>query len=78
MLDAIVLEKRGIPAAVVGVAKLVMTTGKGMLRSQGYPDMKVAVLDYPMGHLGGLVDQQEIDRLAKQAADQVEGILLGK
>ena len=35
MLDAITLERRGIPAAAVGVQKLVETTGRGMGRGHG-------------------------------------------
>ena len=49
MLDAISLERRGIPAAAIGVKKLVETTGRGMCRAQGIPDYPMAVIDHATG-----------------------------
>lgn len=78
VLDSIFIERRGKPAAAVGVTKLAMTTGKGMARSQGFPDFPIAMIDHPKGALEGLHEAKEVDKLAKQAVIQVENILLGK
>ena len=63
---------------MVGVTKLLMTTGRGMARVHGFPDFPMAMIDHPTGNLEGVVDASEIEELAKQAAPQVERILLGK
>ena len=78
MLDAIAMERRGIPAVPIGVRQLVMTTGKGMARIQGVPDFPIAVLVHAMGALESIDDPKVIEDLANQALPQVENILLGK
>ena len=78
MLDAITVLRRSIPAAVVGVEKLVKTTGRGMASAQGFPDLPMAILDHSVGVLEGVHDDEKIGQLAHQAALQVENILLGK
>ena len=75
MLDAITLEQRGVPAAAIGVKKLVETTGRGMCRAQGMPDYPIAVIDHPTGSLASLKDQDTISRYAAQVADEVARIL---
>ncbi len=72
------MERRGIPAAVIGVEKLVATTGKGMARAQGYPDFPMVVISHPTGHLVGLDDAEVIAGLATVAATQIANILIGK
>ena len=76
MLDAITLERRGVPAAAIGVRKLVETTGRGMCRAQGVPDYPIAVIDHPTGSLASLNDTGAISRFAAQIAEQVERILI--
>jgi hypothetical protein len=78
VLDAIALEKRGIPAVPIGVQQLVMTTGRGMARIQGVPDFPIAVLTHAMGALESIDDPKVIEGLANQAMPQVETILLGR
>ncbi len=78
MLDAVTIERRGLPTATVGVDKLVMTTGRGMARAQGFPDLAIAAIEHISGSLEGVHDPKEIDRMAQQAAGQVEKILTGK
>jgi hypothetical protein len=78
VLDAITLERRGIPAVPIGVKQLVMTTGKGMARIQGVPDFPIAVLTHAMGALESIDDPKVIEDLANQAIPQVENILLGR
>jgi hypothetical protein len=75
VLDAITLERRGIPAAAIGVKKLVETTGRGMCRAQGMPDYPIAVIDHPTGSLASLKDRETISRYAAQVADEVARIL---
>lgn len=75
MLDAITLERRGIPAAAVGVKKLVETTGRGMCRAQGIPEYPIATIDHATGSLVSLNDAATASRYAAEIADQVERIL---
>lgn len=75
MLDAITMERRGVPAAAVGVKKLVETTGRGMCRAQGMPDYPIAVVDHPTGSLASVNDAGTISRYAALVADQIERIL---
>ena len=76
MLDAISLERRGVPAAAIGVKKLVETTGRGMCRAQGVPNYPMAVIDHPTGSLASLNDPAAISRFAAEIAEQVERILI--
>ncbi len=75
MLDAITMERRGLPAAAVGAEKLVMTTGRGMARIQGVPDFPIAII-HGRGRLESVSDPAEIQAVAEEVASQVESILL--
>jgi hypothetical protein len=75
LLDAITVERMGLPAAVVGAEKLIMTTGKGMAKLQGLPDFPVAVIRGE-GNLDHIRDDAGRVRLAIEIAPQVESILL--
>ena len=75
MLDAITIEKRGIPAVVIGTDKLVNTTGRGMARAHGAPDFPFAVVEHPIENTKGM---GELLEKARVAVGQVEAILLGK
>jgi len=75
VLDAITLERRGVPAAAVGVRKLVETTGRGMCRAQGIPDYPIATIDHATGSLVSLNDAATASRFAAEVADQVDRIL---
>jgi hypothetical protein len=76
--DAITLERRGMPAAAVGVEKLVNTTGRAMARAQGAPDYPIAIIPHELGVVEDLRDDEEVNLLAKTVLDQVEAILLGR
>ena len=78
MLDAINLERKGIPAAVVGQDKLINTTGKGMAKAQGYASMDFAVIPYSAADWGGSATDEELGAKAQIAAPQVERILTGE
>jgi hypothetical protein len=75
VLDAITLERRGIPTAAVGVKKLVETTGRGMCRAQGIPEYPIATIDHATGSLVSLNDAATASRYAEEIAGQVERIL---
>lgn len=77
MLDTINLERKGIPAAVVGQDKLFNTTGKGMARAQGYPSLNFAVIPYAHSEWGGAATEEELKARAAVLAPQVERILTG-
>ncbi len=76
MLDTINMERKGVPAAAIGVEKLAMTTGIGMARAQGFPHLRIAMLAHTMGIMVGHHDSTFIDMQAKQLTEQVERILL--
>ena len=78
MLDTINLERKGIPAAVVGLDKLVNTTGKGMARAQGYPSLNFAVIPHFQSEWGSAATEEELKARAAAVAPQVESILTGK
>jgi len=75
LLDAITIEKRGLPAVVIGTDRLVNTTGRGMARAHGAPDFPFAVIEHPLENCKEL---SELVEKARVAATQVEAILLGK
>jgi hypothetical protein len=76
VLDALTLERRGIPAAVVGVEKLVETTGRGMCRAQGVPDFPIAKFSYHTGSLASLNEEDAFGKHVAAIVEQVEDILL--
>lgn len=78
MADAITLERRGIPAALIAIDRLVNTTGRAMARAQGVPDYPFAVIPSEFAAMDTVTSDEEIDKMAKSVVDQVEAILLGK
>jgi hypothetical protein len=75
VLDAITLERRGIPAAVVAVEKLAETTGRGMCRAQGIPDYPLATFSYHTGSLASLNDEKAVGKYVDAIVEQMEEIL---
>ncbi len=63
-----------MPTALVAVEKLARTTGRGMARAQGMPDLPIAVVE----HSGGIVTQAgaDLEAFVVRATDQIERILL--
>jgi hypothetical protein len=78
VLDAITMERRGIPSAPIGTEMLVVTTGRGMAKIQGVPDFPIVSLVLSGGNMTGWRNREELEKMAQQAAPQVERILLGK
>lgn len=78
MLDAVNLERRGLPAAVVGLDKLVDTTGRAMAKALGYASLQMATLPYSSRDWGGSATDEELREKAQIALEQVESILTGR
>ena len=76
MLDAITLERRGIPSAVVATEKLARTTGRAMARAQRAPDFPIATVEFHTGLMTNLDSMDDAIRMAKEAFPQVEKILV--
>ena len=77
MLDTINLERKGIPAAVVGLDKLLATTGKGMAKAQGYASLQFAAFPYSAEEWAGAASDEDLKARAESIASQVERILRG-
>jgi hypothetical protein len=76
VLDAITLERQGIPSAVIATAKLAQTTGRAMARAQNAPDFPIATIEFHTGLMTNLASMEDARRLAQEALPQVERILL--
>ncbi|HJN86672.1 MAG: hypothetical protein QF714_07605 [Dehalococcoidia bacterium] len=76
MLDAITLERRGVPSAVVATEKLARTTGRAMARAQRAPDFPIATVEFHTGLMTNLDSMDDAIRMAKEAFPQVEKILV--
>lgn len=76
MLDALTMERKGIPAAAIAVEKIAQTTGRGMARVQGFPDYPIAGIPHEMGMLEDIRHNPEaIEHVAEIAAEKVVSIL---
>jgi hypothetical protein len=77
VLDTINVEKKGKPAAIVGLDKLVNTTGKAMARAQGYPALEFAVIPYSAAEWGSAASKQQLKAQAESIVSQIRRILTG-
>ncbi|MFC1919187.1 hypothetical protein ACFLWX_00140 [Chloroflexota bacterium] len=77
MADAMALERRGIPVAMIGIEKLVITTGKAMARAHGMIDYPVAVVSHAMGPIEDLKNGKGVKSIAEPVVEQVADILIG-
>ena len=73
MLDGIVFEKRGIPAASI-ITDVFHATGRGMAEAWGVPDYKYLVMPHPIANL----TEVQLDQRARDIVPQIVDILLGK
>ena len=69
-VDAITLEKTGVPVGAIGTVTLVKTTGRAMARAHGYQD-------YPFITVPHFVEptDEAVQRSIELALPQVEKIL---
>ena len=78
MLDAIVIERRGVPSVPVGTDKLVESTGRAMARIHGVPDFPVATIPWSRGGMENISSADDARALAELAVRQVEEIVLSR
>src|SRR3990172_1216765 len=57
-----------MPAAAVGVEKLVSTTVRAMAKAQGAPDYPIAVIPHELGVVEDLRDDEEVSLLPQNGA----------
>ncbi len=73
MLDGILFEKRGVPAASI-VTDVFEATGRAMAEAWGVPDYKFLALPHPIANL----TDEQLDRRAREIVPQVIDLLVGK
>ena len=73
MLDGILFEKRGLPAAAI-VTDVFEATGRAMAEAWGVPDYKFLAMPHPIANL----TEEQLDRRAQEMVPQIVAILLGK
>lgn len=71
MLDGILFEKVGIPAASI-VTDVFESTGHAMAQSWGVPEYKFLALPHPIANL----TDAQLDQRAREIAPQVVKLLL--
>lgn len=71
MLDGILLERSGLPAAVVCTEPFI-ASGKAMARHQGIQDYAFAVIPHPIN----VASDADLQSWAEAAAPQVAALLL--
>jgi hypothetical protein len=71
VLDGILFEKNGVPAAAI-VTDLFVETGKGMAETWGLPDYKFLTMPHPIANLA----EEELDVRAREIAPEVGQLLL--
>ncbi len=77
MLDTISIERKGKPAAVVGLDRLINTTGRAMARAQGFAALEFAVCPYSAAEWGAAASKAELRVRAESVVAQVRRILTG-
>lgn len=70
MLDAVILEKAGIPAIPI-VTDAFDSTAKEMAELWGVPDFRFVMMPHPLASL----TPEQIDRYAQGLIDKVLGLL---
>ena len=71
MLDGILLEKNGIPAASI-VTDVFIETGKAMAQAWGLPHYKFLTMPHPIANL----TEAELDQRVQEIAPKVVHLLL--
>jgi hypothetical protein len=71
VLDGILFEKQGVPAASI-VTDGFIETGRAMAKSWGLPDYKFLVMPHPTANL----TEEEMDQRARKIAPEVADLLL--
>jgi hypothetical protein len=71
VLDGIVFEKHGIPAASI-ITDVFDATGRAMAVAWGLPNYKYLAMPHPIANL----TEEELDRRAREIAPQIVDLLL--
>jgi len=71
VLDGIVFEKVGIPAASI-ITDVFEATGRAMAQAWGVPEYRYLAMPHPIANL----TEAELDRRAREMAPQVVKLLL--
>ena len=71
MLDGIVFEKHGMPAASI-ITDVFEATGRAMAQAWGLPNYKFLSVPHPIANL----TDQELDQRAREIVPQVVQLLL--
>ena len=71
MLDGILFEKLGVPAASI-VTDVFEATGEAMAQAWGVPDYKFLRMPHPIANL----TDEELDQRAREIVPQVVSLLL--
>ena len=73
MLDGILFEKRGLPAASI-ITDVFHATGRAMAEAWGVTDYKYLAMPHPIANL----TEAQLDQRARDIVPQIVDILLGK
>ena len=71
MLDGILFEKHGVPAASIVTDRFV-ETGRAMAKAWGLPNYKFLSMPHPTANL----TEGELDQRAREIAPEVKNLLL--
>ena len=71
MLDGIVFEKVGVPAASI-ITDVFEATGRAMAEQWGLPHYKFLIMPHPVANL----TERELDQRAREIAPEVVKLLL--
>jgi hypothetical protein len=73
VLDGILFEKRGLPAASI-ITDVFHATGRAMAEAWGIPDYKYLAMPHPIANL----TEAQLDQRARDIVPHIVDILLGK
>jgi hypothetical protein len=73
VLDGILFEKRGVPAASI-ITDVFQATGRAMAEAWGVPDYKFLALPHPIANL----TEEQLEQRAGEIVPKVAGLLLDK
>jgi hypothetical protein len=71
VLDGILFEKRGVPAAVICTEPFI-TSGKAMAVAQGITDYPFVVIPHPIA----ATDHQVLSNRVNKVLEQIEGLMV--
>jgi len=73
VLDGIVFEKRGLPAASI-ITDVFEATGRAMAEAWGVPDYKYLAMPHPIAN----ITEEQLDQRARESVPAIVDLLLGK